>query len=139
MTIVGAMSNVSTNRRLYLYEYTPTAFDFLGTANTYSPTDVGRAQVITLTIESRSTTDRFPQAFKADIPNSLPSSTVYFDIDDTGLHWQGVVSTGREDDPIVDQSGNPIDYSHEDSAVQAQYAYLTGGSHLDGPDASHTP
>ena len=55
--------------------------------------------------------------------------TVYFGIDDTGLHWQGVLSTGAENDPItqeIDGKTYVIDYSHEDKDVEAQYAYLTG-------------
>ena len=131
VTIVSTMSNVTDqNNRLYLYEFTPTHFHFEGTVSSYNPTDIGRTQTTSLTVETRAGTPRFPQAYKCVLPNSVPSSTVYFDVDSTELHWDGVLSTGDENDPLYeeDADGNkvPIDYSDEDLSVQAQYSYLNG-------------
>ena len=64
LTIVGSMSNVSTNNRLYLYEFTPTKWSFVGGAKSYNPTDVGRTQTTSITIEELDGTDRFPQAYE---------------------------------------------------------------------------
>ena len=95
LTIVGTMSNVSSNNRLYLYEFTPSNWQFAGTVKSYNPSDLNRYQTTTLTIETRDATDRFPQAYKCDIPDSLPSATVYFDIDDILMEEQRVPCTFR--------------------------------------------
>ena len=71
------MSNVTIqNNRLYLYEFTPADFNFVGTVESYSPVDVGRAQTTTLTVERRDPAERFPQISKCEMPDSLPTSTV---------------------------------------------------------------
>ena len=104
LTIVGTMSNVTIqNNRLYLYEFTPADFNFVGTVESYSPVVVGRTQTTTLTIVRRDPTERFPQTFKCEIPDVLPTSTVYFDVDDTDLHWEGVISTDDDNDPVSKQ------------------------------------
>ena len=125
LTIVEPMSNVTIqNNRLYLYEFTPADFNSVGTVESYSPVDVGRTQTTTLTIVRRDPTERFPQTFKCEIPDVLPTSTVYFDVDDTDLHWEGVISTDDENDLVLDENNNPIPNS--DLSVEAQYSYLTG-------------
>ena len=94
VTIVGTHSNVSSNNRLYLYEFTPANFDFVGTCKSYNPTDLNRVQTTTLTVLAFAGTDRFPYTHKCVIPDALPSSTAYFDVGDTTLHWEGVRSIG---------------------------------------------
>ena len=51
----------------------------------------------------------YPQAFEVQLSDH--SAHIYFDVDDTGLHWSGVYT---------------VDYSMVDTPVSAQYAYLTG-------------
>ena len=115
---------MSSNNRLYLYEYTPSSWNFVGSIKTYNPRDLNRTQLSTLAVTAFAGTDRFPQAYKCDMPDL--GTAVYFDIDDTELHREGVYSIGEENDPYYDGNGNAIDYSHQDIVVKAQYAYLTG-------------
>ena len=84
LTIVGTMSNVSSNNRLYLYEFTPSSWNFVGSVKSYNPRDLNRNSLTTLAIVAFAGTDRFPHAFKCDMPDV--GGAVYFDIDDTQLH-----------------------------------------------------
>ena len=69
--------------------------------------DLNRAQQTQLTIEANNDTG-FPQAYKVRLNDLL--TNIYFDVDDTGLHWSGqVVPAGGAAEPCA-----------------AQYAYLTG-------------
>ena len=101
--------NVALNSRLYLYEYTSSSWNFVGSIKTYNPRDLNRTQLSTLTITEFAGTDRFPQAYKVDVPDL--GAAVYFDIDDTQLHWEGVYSLGDENGPVVDGHDNSIDYT----------------------------
>ena len=49
LTIVGTQSNVSSNNRLYLYEYTPANFNFLGPFKSQNVLDSLRTELANLT------------------------------------------------------------------------------------------
>ena len=96
LTIVGTQSNVSSNNRLYLFEYTPVNFNFLGSVKSHSVLDSLRTQLADLTIENNTSTDpNFSiYAYSVDLPDLGGAPTVYFNIDDTELHWTGLYDTG---------------------------------------------
>ena len=98
---------MSSNNRLYLYEWTPTGFKFVGTAVSYPP-DLSPATTI-ITIQTHTPDAVSSRAFKCVLPDLM--ATVYWDADDTQLHWEG---------EFMGPGGT--------LSVQAQYAYLTGAA-----------
>ena len=109
LTIVGTQSNVSSNNRLYLFEYTPVNFNFLGSVKSHSVLDSLRTQLADLTIENNTSTDPAFSIYAYSVDFSDLGSTVFFNVDDTQLHWTGVYDIGAVQYP-----------------VHAQYSYLNG-------------
>ena len=52
ISITGTMPNVSSNNRLYLYEWTPSSFNFTGTCQAHTHSDLGRNNGTALFVDS---------------------------------------------------------------------------------------
>ena len=110
LSISGTTPNVAGNNRLYLWEYTPFGWTFLNEkVSSYNPLDAtNRFQQTELTIVANDNPS-FSEALKVRLDNFL--QTIYFDVDDTGLHWSGKIQR---------------DGASDSQDCAAQYAYLTG-------------
>ena len=89
LTISGTSPNCDTHTRLFLYEYTPKGWDFTGPVRAYSPFDtvqVGGAGAHVLTVAPHTHTTNNTRAYHCPLP--APHGDVYFDLDDTQLHFR---------------------------------------------------